>query len=98
VRVPTSGAIELRIRDRDTLDLMTGTVAALPVSSGFAVFKIESTIDGQREPAATLSMSGPVLLRHPRPHHELRYRIGPLGGRLAQPADVCLQLSPRAVR
>ena len=81
------------MKDRDTLDLMTGTILTLPLkTSGHPRFRIDVAVDGQRPASVYVSDIGETRPRHPKPKREIRYRISAYGG-TAEPTELCLQLS-----
>jgi hypothetical protein len=94
VKVPQTGRIELSVRDRDTLDLLTGTIVAMPGQpKGNPRFRIDTFTDGKQQQSAYLSLQLPVRPRHPKARQQIRFRFERLGESTMKAAEVCLQLT-----
>jgi arylsulfatase A-like enzyme len=94
VKVPPSGKLELRIAHRDALELLTGTIAALPGKpKGDPMFLIGAAVDGGPPANVALTRRGAVRPVHPRAERELRFLIERTGEPTADAPEVCLQLT-----
>jgi hypothetical protein len=95
VKVPPRGSIELSIEDPDTLDLMSGTIVALPAHKGRGKLTIDIAvgIDGQAQQGLTLTAREAVRLQHARARRQLRIGFGQRARDATLPAEVCLQLT-----
>jgi hypothetical protein len=96
VKVPADGKLELSITQRDALDLLTGTIVALPGKPhGNPEFQITTVVDGAARPAALLTKRGAVRANYPRARRELRFIFERVGepAPASAPAEVCLQLT-----
>jgi hypothetical protein len=94
VKVPESGQIELSVKDRETLDFLTGTIIALPGHpKGSARFRIDTFADGKQEAPVFLTPFDAVRPHHPKAQKELRFRFEHLGDPDPKPTEVCLQLT-----
>jgi hypothetical protein len=93
VKVPPSSTIELSVADPDTLDLMTGTIVAIPPRKGSQPrFEISVTADGKKLPPSTLTAREVVRPGYPRVKRSLRFGFRQLD-RSADAAELCLQLT-----
>jgi hypothetical protein len=94
VKVPTEGRIELTVTHPDTLDLLTGTIVAMPgLPKGRPAIRVDTTTDGKRTGAATLTREATARPRHPRATRELRFALERMGEDRTAPTEVCLQLT-----
>jgi hypothetical protein len=94
VKVPEQGRIELSVTDRDTLDLLTGTIVALPgKAKGAPRFRIETEADGQKQPVVYLTADGAVRPHHPKARKRLSFAFVREGNPKAKPTEVCLELT-----
>jgi len=94
VKLPAGGEVELSVQHHDTLDLLTGTIAALPGKApDRPTFRIRTFADGVAQPTAFLSSREAVRVNHPKAQHELRFALSKSGRPLTAPAEICLQLT-----
>lgn len=94
VKLPAGGEVELSVHHHDTLDLLTGTIAALPGKvPDRPTFRIRTFADGVAQPTASLSSLEAVRVNHPKAMRELRFVLSKSGKPLTAPAEICLQLT-----
>jgi hypothetical protein len=93
VMVPQQGSVELTVSAPDLLDLLTGTMVALPNEpKNRPSVKIITTADGGRSTAQVLTSEASIHLHHPKAKKELRFAFEQLATAKA-PGEVCLQLT-----
>jgi hypothetical protein len=94
VKVPAEGRIELSVGHRDTLDLLTGTIIAMPGSpKGRPAIRVDTTTDGKSTGSATLTREATARPGHPKATRELRFGFERVGNDRTQPSEVCMQLT-----
>jgi hypothetical protein len=94
VKVPPTGHIQLSVKDRDTLDLLTGTIVATPArGKDRPRFRIDTYTDGAQQHPVYLSIDDAVRPHHPKARNEIRFGFSMVGDPPPKPAEVCLQLT-----
>lgn len=94
VKVPSEGKLELSIKQRDALELLTGTIVAMPGKpEGSPKFQVTAIADGVEQEPAVLTKQSTVRPTHPRATRELRFAFERVGDPTLKPAEVCLQLT-----
>jgi len=94
VKVPPEGRLELSISQRDALELLTGTIVAMPGKpKGSPKFQISTVADDTEQVAGLLSKQSTVRPTHPRARSELRFLFERVGDPTPEPAEICLQLT-----
>ena len=94
VKLPTEGRIELTVDHRDTLDLLTGTIVAMPgTPKGRPAIRVDTTTDGKRTGSATLTREATARPGHPKATRQLRFGFERVGEDREAPREVCMQLT-----
>jgi hypothetical protein len=97
VKVPVQGRLELGIEHDDALELLTGTIVALPGNpAGSPQFAITTSADGVEQPRVVLSKRSAVRPSHPRARRELRFgfeRFDNPTAAATEATEICLQLT-----
>jgi hypothetical protein len=93
VKLPAKDAIELSVTKPDLLELLTGTIVAMPRKpKGRPDVWVKTTADGGKTDIQLLTLEALVRPHHPKAQHELRFRFQQrTEGK--DPAQVCLQLT-----
>jgi hypothetical protein len=104
VNVPPEGELLMKVTDRDTLALLSSTIAAMPNQvEPDTRFNVVATTDGMRNKLVTVSRSATMArVEHPRPQREFLLTIQQrtpapkptdAGAPLPNAREVCIQLS-----
>jgi hypothetical protein len=96
VKVPAKGEIELTANAPDLLDLLTGTMVALPnTPEDRPNVRVTVAADDRRPDVQLLTADGAIHLHHPKAREQLRFTFEQLGdaAKPGEPAEVCLQLT-----
>jgi hypothetical protein len=93
VKLPAKDAIELSVTKPDLLELLTGTIVAMPRKpKGRPDVWVKTTADSGKTDIQLLTLEALVRPHHPKARHELRFRFQQrTEGK--DPAQVCLQLT-----
>ena len=96
VKVPGEGQLSLEVRDRDTLALLSSTLAVLPdKSEADARFTAFATVDGKPNKLVTLSRSSTMVrVEHPRPRHSFRITLEQRVSKKAPEPDAAIDEAP----
>lgn len=104
VDVPDTGEVAISVKQRDTLDMLTGTLAVL--ARGKGKVRLETSVDGALRPPVYLDAQREQRLSHPRGQREIRFAFSrataraparaPAAAPASTPATVCLQLTTLA--
>ena len=93
VRMPAQGVVELTVTAPDVLDLLTGTMVALPNQpKDRQNVRVTTTADDRRPDLQILTPEAAIHVRHPKAKQQLRFAFEQLPG-ATTPAEVCLQLT-----
>jgi hypothetical protein len=93
VKLPAKDAIELSVTKPDLLELLTGTIVAMPRKpKGRPDVWVKTTADGGKTDTQLLTLEALVRPHHPKAQRELRFRFQQ-NKPVDNPAEVCLQLT-----
>jgi hypothetical protein len=93
VRLPTQGPIELTIKGHELVELLTGTIVAIPSTpKDRPAVRVQASADGEQPRQMTVSTQAAERPYHSKPDRELRFRLEQLRG-ATEPAEICLQLT-----